>query len=58
MEGWIWKKLKDEYPKLRLFKVWVLNCKSDEILGVISEVFPNIFLYDRISKAFVFLSCI
>jgi hypothetical protein len=23
-------KLKNRYPKLILFKVWVLNCKSDE----------------------------
>jgi hypothetical protein len=40
MDSWNWKKLKDEYPKLTLFKVWVLICKSDEKWGVVSEVFP------------------
>jgi hypothetical protein len=40
MEGWNWKKLKYGYPKLTLFKVWVLDWKSNEKLGVISEVFP------------------
>jgi hypothetical protein len=31
--------LKDGYPKLRLFKIWVLNCKSDERSKVINEIF-------------------
>jgi hypothetical protein len=35
------KKLKDWYHKLTLFKVWVLNYKSDERWGAISEVFPK-----------------
>jgi hypothetical protein len=39
--GLNWKKLKDWYSKLRLFKVWVLNCKNDERSEVISEVFPE-----------------
>jgi hypothetical protein len=30
MDDWDWNKLKDGYPKLILFKVWVLNCKSDK----------------------------
>jgi hypothetical protein len=34
-------KLKDGYSKLTLFKVWVINCKSNKISGVISEVFNN-----------------
>jgi hypothetical protein len=28
------KKMKDRYPKLTLFKVWVLNCKNDEKQGL------------------------
>jgi hypothetical protein len=38
MDGWNLKKMKDGYPKLTLFKVWVLNCKNDERSRVISEV--------------------
>jgi hypothetical protein len=41
--------LKDEYPKLTLFKVRVLNCKSDKRSGVISEVFP-LYIYIYISN--------
>jgi hypothetical protein len=33
------KKMKDEYLKLTLFKVWVPFCESDERSGVISEAF-------------------
>jgi len=33
--------LKDEYTKLTLFKVWVLNCKSDERSEVISKTFSK-----------------
>jgi hypothetical protein len=35
------KKLKDKYHKLILFKVLILNCKSDERSMVINKVFPN-----------------
>jgi hypothetical protein len=34
-------KLKDRYPKLTLFKVWVHFFKNDERSGVISEVLPK-----------------
>jgi hypothetical protein len=42
--GWKWKKLKDVYFKLTLFKFWVLNYKSDKRSRVISEVFPKFYL--------------
>jgi hypothetical protein len=35
------QKLKDGYLKLTLFKVCVLNCKSNEKSEVISDVFPS-----------------
>jgi hypothetical protein len=35
------KKLKDGYSKLTRIKVWVPYFKSNEISGVISEVFSN-----------------
>jgi hypothetical protein len=38
------KKLKDRYPKLTLYKVWVLHCKNNERSGVISEVLHKNFL--------------
>jgi hypothetical protein len=38
------KEKKDGYPKLIVFKVWILNCKNDKISAVISEVFLNIKL--------------
>jgi hypothetical protein len=41
MDGWNWKKLKDEYTKLTLFKVYGYDCKSEERSGVVSEVFPK-----------------
>jgi hypothetical protein len=34
--------MKDRYSKLILFKVWVLNCKSDERSEITSEVFPKV----------------
>jgi len=34
--------LKDRYIKLRLFKFYRYDCKSDEISGVLSEVFSLI----------------
>jgi hypothetical protein len=37
------KKLKDRYPKLTRFKVWVPYFKSDEISNIINEVFPSFF---------------
>jgi hypothetical protein len=40
-DSWNWKKLKDEYPKLTYFKVWVYFFKSDEKSRVISEVFQK-----------------
>jgi ABC-type methionine transport system ATPase subunit len=36
------KNWKIETLKMTLFKVLILNCKSGEISGVISEVFPYI----------------
>jgi hypothetical protein len=39
MDGWNWKKLKDVYPKLTNFKVWIPYSKSDKRSGVISEIF-------------------
>jgi hypothetical protein len=39
MDGWNWKKLKDWYIKLTLFKIYGCDCKSVERLGVVSEVF-------------------
>jgi hypothetical protein len=42
MGDWNWKKLKDDYLKLTLFKIWILNCKNDKISKVISEIlFPK-----------------
>jgi hypothetical protein len=38
-------KLKYRYSKLTLFKVLILNCKSDEKLEVISEV-SGIIVYE------------
>jgi hypothetical protein len=35
------KKLKDGYPKLTLFKVWVPSYKTNERLEIISEVFSK-----------------
>jgi hypothetical protein len=32
------KKLKDEYPKLKLFIIWLLFFKNDKISKVISEI--------------------
>jgi len=37
------KILKNRYPKLTFFKVWILFYKSDEISEVISKILPKIF---------------
>jgi hypothetical protein len=37
--------LKDGYPKLTLFKVWVHFCKSDEKSRVIGEFLPKLNEY-------------
>lgn len=39
--GEIEKKLKHGYTKLMLFKFLWYDCKSDEILGVVSKFFSN-----------------
>jgi hypothetical protein len=38
------KKIKDWYTKLTLFKVYGYHCKSDKKSGMVSEVFPQIYL--------------
>jgi hypothetical protein len=43
------KKLKDGYPKLILFKVWVPFFKSDERSGVISKVVPFFLAWQKFS---------
>jgi hypothetical protein len=35
--------MKDEYPKLSYFKVWIHFFKSDKRLGVIIKKFPSFF---------------
>jgi hypothetical protein len=53
------KKMKDGYPKLTIFKVWIPYFKSDEkILGVRSEVFPSFFIFKNFSviKLHIFLT--
>jgi hypothetical protein len=39
MGGWNWKKLKDGYPKLTCFKVWIPYLKNDKRSRIISESF-------------------
>jgi hypothetical protein len=37
MDEWNWKKLKGRYTKLIFFKVYEIDCKSDERSEIVSD---------------------